>query len=188
MIGQLTLSKTKFFVHLLCFVLYLSLFITLAESNMSQKQSIMNAVNAQFSLKNSERGQSDLDAKDSGKITATNKSITNKKISIQGTVDEEISQVVLFSSNNADIYRDNTRNGSYEVQLSFATPGTKEVHIVGLDENKEVIDELIQEIDIKQVEKHLIHNVPYFYQYHNDYFPASTCQNTAIAILLKYYG
>lgn len=30
--------------------------------------------------------------------------------------------------------------------------------------------------------------VPYFYQYNNAMFPSATCQNTSIAMVLKYYG
>ncbi len=31
-------------------------------------------------------------------------------------------------------------------------------------------------------------NVPYFYQYNNQYYPGSSCQNTSIAMVLKHYG
>ena len=31
-------------------------------------------------------------------------------------------------------------------------------------------------------------DVPYFYQYANDLYPESTCQNTSVAMLLAYYG
>lgn len=176
-------------MNLLFLIFVLNLFIILAESNMSQKQAIINATNAKLDLKNSERGQSNLATKgSSNKISVVNELVTNRRIKIKGTVNDEISQVVVFSSNNADLYRTNTEDGSYKVELSFATPGTKEVHIVGLNEDKEVIDQLTKKVNVYQVEKHLIHDMPYFYQYHNDYFPASTCQNTAIAMLLKYYG
>jgi len=31
-------------------------------------------------------------------------------------------------------------------------------------------------------------NVPYFYQYNNAINPGSSCQNTSMAMILKYYG
>ena len=189
MVGQFTKSVAKFFMNLLLLTLILNFFIIFVGEDLEQKQTIINAAALNIEANNSERGQSHLSSsRKPKKITATNKLITNKKIKVTGSVSDEIKQVVVFSSNNMDVYRADVRNGSYKVNLSFSTPGIKKINIVGLNRNEEVVDSLIRKVDIYQVEKHLIPNMPYFYQYHNNYYPASTCQNTAIAMLLKYYG
>ncbi|MBM7557032.1 C39 family peptidase [Halanaerobacter jeridensis] len=189
MVGQFTKSTGKFFVNLLLLTLILNFFILIVGEDLEQKQAIINAADLRMNVNSSRQGQSDLNAnRSTKKIKANNKLITNKKIQIQGTVEQDIKQVVVFSSNNMDVYRADVRNSTYEVNLSFSTPGTKEINIVGLDEKGEVVDSLIRKVDVYEVEKHLIHDMPYFYQYNNDYFPASTCQNTAIAMVLKYYG
>ena len=38
------------------------------------------------------------------------------------------------------------------------------------------------------VKAQMIENVPYFYQYNNSVDPGGSCQNTCMAMILKYYG
>jgi uncharacterized protein YvpB len=190
MVGQFTKNMVKFFVNLLLLVLILNCFIILFGDSINYRQAIINASKPRVNFNdNKGRDQSSKETTESEKkIIANQKLLTNKTIKITGSVEQGISQVVVFSSNNSDVYRTDVKNRNYQAKLNFSTPGTKTINIVALNDRGDVVDDLIKEVDIHQVKNHLIANVPYFYQYSNNYFPDSSCQNTAIAMLLKYYG
>lgn len=67
---------------------------------------------------------------------------------------------------------------------TFSQLGDREVEVVGLDASGAVLSQDGHTVTVGFA----LPDVPYFYQYANDLYPSSTCQNTSVAMLLAAYG
>ncbi|MGM0501235.1 MAG: C39 family peptidase [Bacillota bacterium] len=190
MVGQFAKNRIKFFVNLLVAILILNLLIVFSSGKVKYYKTIINAFELRTDL-NSRHIKTDINKliTKNIKLSAKQKLVTNKRVRISGAVSSDIKEIVAFSSNTKSVYRSGVEeNNSYQIEMSFTTPGIKTITIVGINNKGEAVKQLIKKVNIKEIEKHIINNVPYFYQYHNLYFPDSSCQNTAIAMILNYYG
>ena len=189
MITNLAKLMIKFVAQLLLLTLVLSVFIIFSVDSLNQKRLVIDTVRAKPDLKKFKANYltNSSNYKNINLITSQ-ELITNKKIELQGTVDSDITKVIVFLADDSNIYYGEVKQGIYKVELTFIKPGIKTINIVGLNNRNNIINHLIKKVKINSKEKYLIKDVPYFYQYNNHCFPDSTCQNTSIAMLLKYYG
>lgn len=78
-------------------------------------------------------------------------------------------------------------NGSYSFTYTIINAGTARVIRVEGYNGTTLVKARNQTIDVRQSLPY-IQNVPYFYQRDNSLYGPTSCQNTSIAMLLKYYG
>jgi hypothetical protein len=76
------------------------------------------------------------------------------------------------------------RANFFPVKYKFSGVGVRRIYIRGYNSAGTQVAGFYKDITIAD----LVPNVPYFYQYANTYEPGSTCANTTMAMLLKYYG
>jgi len=74
--------------------------------------------------------------------------------------------------------------GTPELTYTFSELGDREVRVVGLDASGAELAEHGRIVTVGSP----LPEVPYFYQYANDLYPSSTCQNTSVAMVLASYG
>ena len=80
-------------------------------------------------------------------------------------------------------------NGTYNFPYTFNSGGqNRELKVIGYDESGRKIAKEEIDFSVYDDEKRIIKNVPYYNQLRNYYKPYSTCQNTAMAMVLAYYG
>lgn len=78
-------------------------------------------------------------------------------------------------------------NSNFYYKYNFTKLGKRKITVYGYDSTSENAKQIaLTSITITITED--IPDVPYFCQYKNSLYPGSTCQNTSIAMLLKYYG
>lgn len=71
-----------------------------------------------------------------------------------------------------------------ELTYTFSQLGDRAIRVVGLDAAGGPLAEDGHTVTVEVA----LPEVPYFYQYANDLYPSSTCQNTSVAMLLAAYG
>jgi uncharacterized protein YvpB len=78
--------------------------------------------------------------------------------------------------------------GSYAFSYTFSAAGAgRTVVATGLDAAEGVVDQVTDSIDVNPGGSYVT-GVPYFYQYDNGINPGGSCQNTSMAMVLRFYG
>ena len=104
-----------------------------------------------------------------------------------GTAPSSIKRVVV-SIDGWEIADEMVSGGQYSFDYTFNTPGQNRlVQAVGYDSGSQFVDEVTGYLDVVNAGS-FISGVPYFYQYHNSINPGGSCQNTSMAMILKFYG
>jgi len=75
----------------------------------------------------------------------------------------------------------------FALTYSFQQTGERLLHAVGQSADGAALAEAWRTV-VVQPGAPGVPDVPYFYQYANDLYPGSTCQNTSVAMLLAWYG
>jgi hypothetical protein len=77
---------------------------------------------------------------------------------------------------------------SHFIEVEFYEVGHRNIKADGFDENGNLVANDSRLIEVKDSNPTNGIDLPYFYQYANNYNPGGSCQNTSIAMLLSYYG
>lgn len=113
----------------------------------------------------------------------------NKEVKISGTA-RGIHKIVV-SIDGIILKTITIENGIYSFDYSFLTASNNRKLVVnGFSSSGVSLKQVSRTISIRGsgVINGVIQNVPYFYQYSNNINPGSSCQNTAMAMVLNYYG
>lgn len=104
-----------------------------------------------------------------------------------GTATAGISHVII-SVDGWEIANEPVTNGTYQFDYTFNGAG-QDRHLVAnaFNSNGESLAQDDAYIDVNE-DAQYIAGVPYFYQYNNSINPGGSCQNTSMAMVLKYYG
>ena len=70
------------------------------------------------------------------------------------------------------------------IAYDFTSFGDRAIRVTAYDADGVQVADDLRTVTVSS----LLPDVPYFYQYDNDLYPSSTCQNTSIAMLLAAYG
>ncbi len=104
-----------------------------------------------------------------------------------------ISKVKYYAENEWLLGESTSASTKYKYTYAFNTKGKRTVTAKGYSSSGSLLAQSDIVISVKDDspapgEGPTVSDVPYFYQYANQYSPGSTCQNTAIAMLLGWYG
>lgn len=108
-------------------------------------------------------------------------------VEFSGTATSGITHVIV-SVDSYQIANVQVTNGTYQFSYTFNSSGVnRQVVANGFDDNGNSKDQAETTITITE-DAAYIPNFPYFYQYYNSNNPGGSCQNTSMAMILKYYG
>ena len=80
-------------------------------------------------------------------------------------------------------------NGTYSFSYAFSQAGTnRRLNVNAFDRNGVSLAQVAKFLNVSGVKSPYVQNVPYFYQYSNTMNPDGSCQNTSLAMALRYYG
>jgi hypothetical protein len=111
--------------------------------------------------------------------TAANNPVTFKA---DATID--IVTIKYFADGTYLLGSSTDRANFFPVKYKFSGVGVRRVYVRGYNAAGTQVAGAYKDFTIAD----LVPGVPYFYQYNNTYEPGSTCANTTMAMLLKYYG
>ena len=101
-----------------------------------------------------------------------------------------IHTVKVIRDNKYEFFSGIVTGDSYSFSYSFNTAGDAEISAKGYNSQGTLLKTVKKTITIKDPNPSVpyLENVPYFYQYSNSINPGGSCQNTSMAMVLKYFG
>ncbi len=128
-----------------------------------------------------------LDAEVEFTLALPSEAVVGVPATFSGTAPVSIKRVVV-SVDGWEIADEMVSGGQYSFEYTFNTPGQNRfVQAVGFDSGSQIVDTVSGYLDVVNAGS-FISGVPYFYQYHNAINPGGSCQNTSMAMILKFYG
>lgn len=131
--------------------------------------------------------------KETLRITLTEQSAPSKirKFNIRVYAERPYGTWQIAAANGVTLNANQTTANFY-FNVSFNTPGSFYTRVDVYDANTNTLlvsrrgkyPDYINQVSNKKI----VYNVPYFFQYYNRINPGGSCQNTSIAMILKYYG
>jgi hypothetical protein len=114
--------------------------------------------------------------------------VKGETVTFSGKASPEVSHVIV-SVDGWEIKNQEVNHGEYSFDYTFNSTGNDRQLVVNAfsPEGTSLCQEK-KSIDVIDHSKPYITDFPYFYQYNNSLSPASSCQNTAMAMVIKYYG
>jgi len=114
---------------------------------------------------------------------------TGVSVSFSG-IAKGIDNVKVIRDDKWEFYSGKVTDGTYSFTYSFNTAGSAEIFAKGYDLSGKLLKTVKKNITIKNPDPGVpyLENVPYFYQYSNSINPGGSCQNTSMAMVLKYFG
>lgn len=114
--------------------------------------------------------------------------VQGEKLTFEGSAPSDATQVVV-SVDDWEIANEPVEEGEYSFDYVFSSSGqNRELVVNALNSSGESIVHISKYIDISDESTPYIDEFPYFYQYNNSISPGGSCQNTAMAMVIKYYG
>ncbi len=120
-------------------------------------------------------------------VTIPNDIRTTIKARFAGNNSSDISKVKVYADN---FYLGDAvmNSGSWSFEYTFNTAGVNRVlRLEGYNTANALVKTTTANFTVTQFAAYVT-GVPYFYQYSNSYNPSGSCQNTSIAMILKYYA
>ncbi|MGM0438649.1 MAG: C39 family peptidase [Bacillota bacterium] len=112
----------------------------------------------------------------------------DERIKIKGQATGKIHKVII-SVDDWKLDEVIVEDNEYKLTDTFDQAGrNRKLIIKAFDKNGKTIKEIKKEINVGGAEDEVISDVPYYYQYHNEINGDGSCQNSAIAAVLNYYG
>lgn len=109
----------------------------------------------------------------------------------RGKASGKISVVQIFFDNEL-IGTSNVGNGEWSFSFKHTKVAKdKNLQFKGLDDKNTVLQTRTYVVEVFAAnvqEANIVKNMPYFYQYDNKENPSGTCQNTCLAMVLKYFA
>jgi len=108
--------------------------------------------------------------------------------SYSGTASPEVSHVIV-SVDGWEIANETVDHGEYSFNYTFTSAGSnRELVVNAFTPEGASVCQITKYIDVLDQSLPYIPDFPYFYQYNNNLSPGVSCQNTAMAMVIKYYG
>jgi hypothetical protein len=112
----------------------------------------------------------------------------DETIKISGQATGEIYKIII-SVDKWKLDEVMIKDEEYNLNATFNQVGyNRTLAIKAFDKNGRTIKEIKREINVEGAGGEVISDVPYYYQYYNDINGDGSCQNSAVAVVLNYYG
>jgi len=108
----------------------------------------------------------------------------NNPVTFKADATSDIVTVKYFADGTFLLGSSTDRANFFPVKYKFSGVGVRRIYVRGYNAAGTQLAGAYKDITISD----LVANVPYFFQYSNQYEPGATCANTSMAMLLKYYG
>jgi hypothetical protein len=111
-------------------------------------------------------------------------SVATNPVTFRADATSDIVTIKYFADGTYLLGSSTDRANNFPVTYKFTGVGVRRIYVRGYNAAGTQLAGAYKDFTIRD----LIANVPYFFQYANQYEPGATCANTTMAMLLKYYG
>jgi uncharacterized protein YvpB len=122
--------------------------------------------------------------------TLPNDILVGKGINLEGLASEKITKIAIFLETDS-LGSANVANGKWSFFHTFKKSNANaKLLLKGFDDKGKLLYMNTKTVAINEssVSSPYLTDVPYFYQYENKNNPSGSCQNTCVAMILKYYA
>ncbi|HST62077.1 MAG TPA: C39 family peptidase [Longimicrobium sp.] len=110
--------------------------------------------------------------------------VATNPVTFRADATSDIVTIKYFADGTYLLGSSTDRANNFPVTYKFSGVGVRRIYVRGYNAAGTQLAGAYKDFTIRD----LIANVPYFFQYANQYEPGATCANTTMAMLLKYYG
>ena len=110
--------------------------------------------------------------------------VATNPVTFRADATSDIVTIKYFADGTFLLGSSTDRANHFPVTYKFSGVGVRRIYVRGYNAAGTQLAGAYKDFTIRD----LIANVPYFFQYANQYEPGATCANTTMAMLLKYYG
>ena len=121
-------------------------------------------------------------------ITCPSTFVVGRAETFSGTAGAGVAKVIV--SVDGYVIKDMpVTNGAYRFTYAFSAAGAnRRLNANAFSSAGVSLAQVAKTISVTATAAPYVQGVPYFYQYSNRYNPAGSCQNTSVAMMLKYHG
>lgn len=114
--------------------------------------------------------------------------VVGRAATFSGTASPDVAKVIV--SVDGFVIKDMpVTNGAYTFSYAFSSAGAnRRLNVNAFSGAGVSLVQTAKIISVTATAAPYVQGVPYFYQYSNGYNPSGSCQNTSLAMMLKYYG
>jgi uncharacterized protein YvpB len=114
--------------------------------------------------------------------------VVGQAATFSGTASADVAKVIV-SVDGYTIKDMPVTNGAYTFSYAFSSAGAnRRLNVNAFTGGGVSLVQTAKTITVTSGTAPYVQGVPYFYQYSNSYNPSGSCQNTSLAMALKYYG